>query len=172
MSDKKPSRKSSEVREERILAIVSLLRRGYSKHAIFDVLRRKHGKISVHTLESYTTDAKRRLAEEYGLPREQFTQDAYHFFSWMRTNPEASAQVQLMAQEQICKLFGLYPPPPKPVADEGDGTPKLSPAQLRDKINKLLTEPNDVDSAPGNPAAMLSDTSPAGSDAANSSVSS
>lgn len=107
-SIKKINESRTSAKEKRVRWCVNWLRKGWKKYQIKDAVRRFAGEeLSARTIDSYISEAKAQLREDYGGTREEHREDSYLFRREIRDNPENSARDRLKAQDGIDDLLGL-----------------------------------------------------------------
>lgn len=102
-------RMSKSDRERAIYSAKALLSLLYSKAEIKRHLRQLHG-LKARAAESIITEAKNRLREATGAPREELQRHAVEACATILRDPKSSRALRLRAVDMICKILGLYQP--------------------------------------------------------------
>lgn len=130
-------------KEKRIKFCVAALRKGWRKSRIKEYLRENfvdEKGISARTIESYLSEAKTRLREDYGIPIDEHREDAYTFLREMRDDESIPARVRIKAQEEIMRLLGLEF---REETDERDVNVTINFQDVMDAARQAIREENE-----------------------------
>jgi len=118
---KKDTAKRVEMRD-RVAYAANLLARYAKKHEAFKLLMHRYG-ISARTCERILARARDDLARRHGQTKDGHHQDAYSFYSSILRDPASTLEQRMSAQQEICRLFGLYAPQRLAHGGDAEGEP-------------------------------------------------